>query len=581
ILWDKLYEIPSPGYTTTTDIYDAFSAGQQPRINHPEMAINRNTGSGYEFVGYRKNNGSPFELEMVKTDLVGNNYCTSSPLGFNLMTVTWYDQQNTNSITANPVQNLAGNVRNIINSVEAPCYVIQTECDVDPDIKAQISDCVVWFNPIQNGTTPDADLCYSWDFGDGSPIEFGGTVMHVYPMSGTYTACLTMWCCDDPSTAVTFCETITVDCPGDCELPEPGFTWECVNGGLQLTATNFGGPVDPSLYCWEWENGVQNDPNLFIILPDPCPDSWGHCISMWCCDDPSTVQTVCIDFLIDCCDHPCEPLTEEEIDFSWGATTHPSCTDGCAIGFNCPVVDPDKYCVLWDFGDGETFTDVNSCPIHCFQCSGVYDVCLTVYCCEDPSISTTVCHQVEVQCCNLPDVNDFYLGLNQEDCSVDVLIDIPVSDCPDDNICYYVDFGEGPLVHNTPAISYTYLTGGLKTVCLYIYCCGDPFYELEICKDIEVECDPCVLPSSMWFDYTTDEDCKTVFTPVVTSDYEGDLCSEWEINGVIYPQPNFLLDYCHQFTEDGVYTVCYRVYCCEDPTVYLEHCETIEINCCT
>ena len=582
IVWDQFYHFPSPNYFVGSDIYDAFIAGQQPRINHPEMAINRaGTNGGYDLVGYRQDAGGPYELEMMASDAIGKNICGSDPLGFSLTQVQWNDQQNADPSLSNSSFQTAQNSRITVGSVIDQCSTVTNPpCDIIPDFTFDPAECTVHFTAINNGTTPLSDLCYSWDFGDGSPISNAVNPVHVYSGTGVYTVCLEIWCCNDPSSKITICHEVTVDCPSDCEPPVPGFDIFCEDGILTLTATNNGNPVDDSLYCWEWEDGTANTEQIVIQLPNPCPTSWGHCITMWCCDDPDNAQTVCIDFLLDCCPNECEPLSQSDIDFTYGPSNSGICPDGCSIGFNCPVLDPDKYCVLWEFGDGTIFTNVNSCPIHCFPCSGVYDVCLTVYCCEDPSISTQVCKAVEVNCCTLPTDIDLQVSLNaQEECKVDVAVELPADVCPE-NYCYEVDMGDGTIVSNNLNFTHDYSASGDYTVCLNVYCCDDPSQVLTVCREINVQCEPCVLPSSIGFTYQINDNCEACFIPFVTDDYEGIMCSQWWINGAYAGGTDFLLDYCHQFDQSGTYEVCYRVCCCEDESMYIEYCETIEINCC-
>ena len=70
INWQNIYPVPSSGYSSSSDIFDSFSAGQQPRILYPEMAHPKNSGDGYVMNGYRFDILSdPHDLESIETDI--------------------------------------------------------------------------------------------------------------------------------------------------------------------------------------------------------------------------------------------------------------------------------------------------------------------------------------------------------------------------------------------------------------------------------------------------------------------------------------------------------------------------------
>ncbi|MCH2200048.1 MAG: PKD domain-containing protein, partial [Flavobacteriales bacterium] len=382
IVWDQMYLVPSPGFNIANDIYDSFSAFQQPSIYHPEMDMPSVFGNGYQLTAYRGLAvGGPYELEFIETDLNGVNPCSSAPLGFVTASVQWFD----NPVIETEPLSIQGFPISISeqpgNHQFGPCPDnFGNPCTLDPVIDAAQEDCDTFhFFGVNNGVALSADVCFEWNFGDGN-VSNAINPTHTYAADGVYTVCLKVWCCDDPSTAVDVCQNVIVDC---CDDPVPGISWGCDGDQLIITATHNGVPASPNEYCWVWEDGTAG--GTYTIPLTDCDGSYGVCIQMFCCDeDPANAATVCFDFLADCC--TCEPLSASDIDFSWGPTgIDPFCPDGCSIGFNCPIIDPDIYCVEWDFGDGTTFTNPNQCPIHCFDCSGVYEVCLTVYCCEDPS----------------------------------------------------------------------------------------------------------------------------------------------------------------------------------------------------
>ena len=132
-----------------------------------------------------------------------------------------------------------------------------------------------------------------------------------------------------------------------------------------------------------------------------------------CCDDES-VEYIFTEF-IECmgtCEIP-------DIDFSWlTAMANINCPDGCALIFD-PSPMPQGICLTWDFGDGTQYTGYgNDSPYHCYSESGLYPVCVTATCCDDPSYEVTICHGVNVSCnqsvsfCAGDFDNDGFVGVN-------------------------------------------------------------------------------------------------------------------------------------------------------------------------
>jgi hypothetical protein len=81
-----------------------------------------------------------------------------------------------------------------------------------------------------------------------------------------------------------------------------------------------------------------------------------------------------------------------------------SCEEGCEWHFclgggGVDFQFDDSHCFEWDFDDGTSYSsNTLECAIHCFNQSGTYNVCLTVYCCDDTSQSVQYCETIEVNC---------------------------------------------------------------------------------------------------------------------------------------------------------------------------------------
>jgi PKD repeat protein len=581
VIWDQLYEVPTTNLTLTSEIYDLFSAAQQPRIYHPEMAFRQADGSGYALNAYRSLPGSPVnELELIETSASGQNNCTSDELGFLDTPRAWFDYPvGSQSIS----QSSSGYnfIQSTIGSQPMPCNAVVNEpCELQLSIEVQQVSCDLFHLEAQNFGAPiGADICLEWGFGDGT-TSTNSMETHTFPGNGTHVICLTMWCCDDPNNTVTQCVDLVIDC---CEAPVPDVQWSCENGQIVVAATNNGAPADPDLYCWIWEDGTTGGDYTMAI--GDCDGLYGVCLEMYCCNDSNSAIGVCVDFTIDCCG-PCEPLTPSEIDFTWGTAFSPNCPQGCSIGFGCPTLDPDKYCVLWEFGDGTTYDIANSCPIHCYTCSGVYDVCLTVFCCEDPTQSTTVCHEVDVDCCTLPAESDVDFVLNSIDgCTVSVDLILPDITCSND-LCWSWNMGDGTLITGTSGFTHTYAGSGIYTICLDVHCCNNLLVGYTICQDVQIDCptdcEP-LTPNDIawdWIPTTLDicpDACEIGFNcPILDPDK---YCVLWEFgDGETYTDVNLCPIHC--YTCSGIYDVCLTVYCCDDPTISTTLCQEVVVECC-
>lgn len=97
---------------------------------------------------------------------------------------------------------------------------------------------------------------------------------------------------------------------------------------------------------------------------------------------------------------PCEMPAQNDITFTtYDASIDVLCFIGCATGFIAPSLDPSLFCGSWDFGD-ESSTEAGAVldQIHCYNTPGVYQACLTISCCADPSISIESCLVVVITC---------------------------------------------------------------------------------------------------------------------------------------------------------------------------------------
>ena len=421
------------------------------------------------------------------------------------------------------------------------------------------------------------EFCVTWDFGDGTVTSgLANCPIHCYQGCGTYTVCLTVYCCNDPSQSLTICHEVTPDC---CTLP---FDWfETVVDCEACFSPIFEGPCPTDCLFWDFGDGT-----LGTGL-NPCHDygqsgTYTVCLTACCCDnidaagnviDPSLCTTICKDITVNCCTVP-------DFDFSWGYSTNPLCPDGCSIGFNCPVLGPD-LCVHWDFGDGTTYDTPNACPIHCYELCGVYEVCLTVYCCNDPSQAITVCHQVVADCCC--DVDPEFTVTPLGDCCFEFNDPTPSLNSPQLNNCGVFEIFDltGNLIASGLGDSwiYCFTTSGSYIVC-HTDCCINPDGTLTqetFCIDLLVDC-PCPQPTDLEITAVSGDNCEWGFCVLGGFDISKH-CATWDFgDGTVQ---NFPLDICpiHQYLCDGIYDVCVTVYCCDDPSISTTVCTTILVDC--
>jgi hypothetical protein len=283
----------------------------------------------------------------------------------------------------------------------------------------------------------------------------------------------------------------------------------------------------------------------------------------------------------------------------------------------CLVDYPDypNLCLSWDFGDGNIYNpSLPDCPIHCYNSAGVYSVCLTVYCCDegpDGSSAYTVCHDVVVSCGCAADCPDFNAGLGlislgtgtdasgASCCEYGLLPTLLTDSCEIDlfDLCINVDWGDGspPLQNASFPNGYTHCfpSGGTYTVTMDVYCCADGAESQTWTFTDTVNCtgSGCELPADLVFypsgsnqsggAFCPDGECEWNFCLGIDFDFSSlndSHCFTWDYGDGTIQTSNTPECGVHCYPS-GTYNVCFKVYCCDDPTQYVEYCETIVVNC--
>lgn len=462
--------------------------------------------------------------------------------------------------------------------------VVQTsaQCDpsdIQPAIGYNVIDCQVQFGAVNAGDVALDELCYYWDFGDGTGSQEQSPTKN-YTETDTYNVTLTVFCCDSPpgTGEVTVGVEVDVVC-SECELPDDlaliqEDTWPCIyefNPSIAL---------DNPLWCWEWtsSDGQTSENTGNFIVQYNCSGTYDVCLTIWCCDNPLDFVQECVTIDADC---PCV-FGPDDADFI--VTVDEA---NCAVTVNLvepSIWCPDQYCWHWDFGDGASSANNVNSASHTYSGSGTYTITLDITCCDNPLMGYWVDKVIDIDC---------------GDCEVDPLFSIAeTSGCcylfqdvtpnPATEFCsswQVLDFMGIPIASG---IGQTFMicastlgiTSGTVTICYTDCCVADDgtITQVTFCQELEIDC-ACIVPSGIAFTSSTNDDCE--LTLQVTGPFDPDLhCVEWTIDGETFTAGS-QASYTHQLPPctNDVIDVCMRVYCCDSPEIYTDYCAIIFIDC--
>lgn len=281
----------------------------------------------------------------------------------------------------------------------------------------------------------NAPVTWAWDFGDGD-TDNTQSPMHSYAASGTYNACLiaTNAC----GLADTMCQTVTVCIP------------TMANFQLDSTSFNVIQLTDLSVLAtsWAWDFGDGNtDTTANPTHTYAASGTYNVClISTGVCAADTMCTTVTV----------CYPAT---------AGFFSTISGGDVVFTNTSV---DATSASWDFGDGNTSTDLN--PAHAYTANGLYLVCLTA---SSACATDEICYMITV--CPETLVSDFTFT------GTDLNYTFPNTSTGAIETSW--DFGDGT-TSTDESPSHTFPTSGNYTVCLKAWNeCGDT---TETCQIITV-----------------------------------------------------------------------------------------------
>jgi len=274
---------------------------------------------------------------------------------------------------------------------------------------------------------------YTWDFGDGSPLDVSNnpTPSHVYPLSGTYNVILTA----GYGTGCTHSTTIAVQA-NPRTVPSFASNVPCL--GLP---TNFTDATTNTPTQWQWDfgdgsplNATQN-PSHTYAAPGSYPVTLVTQNGFGCIDSITTTVTV-------------YPLPVADF-------TADTVCEGYASSFT--DISTSAVAWTWDFGDASPL-NLAANPNHVYIAQGTYTVTLIVN--NVPGCADTIQHTIVVN--PLPvaayasTTACFTYPTNFTDNSVSA-------------IGWEWNFGDGSPLVNTQSPSYTYLAAGTYTATLVAF----------------------------------------------------------------------------------------------------------------
>ena len=254
--------------------------------------------------------------------------------------------------------------------VDCPCNLPEFG-----DLVIGVDECNIDAGVILATTECPEDYCYTWDLGDGTVIVGGpGAIAHTYAASGTYTVCVSIYCCDEPNgPQLVICDEVTVDC--GCKLPSSAdISYDIVDCDIYVGAVYTDDYEGNLCFMWDFGDGSAPVPGETAMHSYAASGTYVVCLTIFCCDNPNETMAVCIEVTVNCCPQECQVFPR----FTWDRAPLGNGDGCCANFYDISAVGSSTTITsyFWDFGDGNTSSLAN--PSHCFSDSGAHYVCLTI-----------------------------------------------------------------------------------------------------------------------------------------------------------------------------------------------------------
>ncbi|MCB9232463.1 MAG: PKD domain-containing protein [Bacteroidia bacterium] len=256
------------------------------------------------------------------------------------------------------------------------CLISENGCGNDTSCQV-INICpapVAGFQPFQAGaliafgdTTQYNPTTWYWEFGDGD-TSYAQNPTHEYLFPGDYQVCLYVSnACGQDTT----CDTVHIT----CYPPIAKYGYNQLGQTLILYDQATG---QPTSYHWTFgDGGTSSVSNPFH--PYAVADTYHVCMEVY---NLCGADTTCKDIVVPCA----SPLAG----FVWSDSSN-------TVTFTDNSFNVNTY--SWDFGDG--FGSTQPSPVHTYQNSGSYTVCLTV---TNPCGNNIICKTVTAGCPQAPPI---------------------------------------------------------------------------------------------------------------------------------------------------------------------------------
>jgi PKD repeat protein len=310
-------------------------------------------GAGGTITDYSWNFGDGTTQDTGTTDTASHTYSAS---GEYTVTLTVTDNLGVTSTASHTV------------TIDQPIPTFTTS----PSVPAPNQS--VSFN-ASGSTDPESTITdYSWNFGDGSPVDDAGsspTTSHTYTSRGTYNVTLTVT--DNLGLTNTISRSVTVDNPPTAAFaatPSPSTANSSVSFDGSASTPGAGGTIED--YSWNFGDGTQNNPDTEDTGTTPAATHTYttpgvYTLTLTVTDDLGVTNSISHQLTVD------SPPSA-----SFTATPNPV-APGSGITFNASG-SSDSFGTItgysWTFGDGGTSTSED--PTHTYATRGTYDVTLTV-----------------------------------------------------------------------------------------------------------------------------------------------------------------------------------------------------------
>lgn len=332
-------------------------------------------------------------------------------------------------------------------------------------------------------TSKGEDLIYTWDLGDGV-ITSEKNPLHTYSLPGVYNVSLLIqskaFSCYD-SIAMQVYVGSGSDCYADFYYYKIDSSDSISNSDSILSMANTyqfihtSDGIDLS-YNWYFDDGITsteanpvhtfNHPGVYNVI------LFVESSTTNCSD--SIIKQVVVDSVLNCNAYFEYCIYNEITKDSNYIDSSMSAQEKMIVGFK-NLSTPDNYISYWNFGDGTYSQEKN--PVHRYQKSGVYEVCLKIY--NSYGCSAIYCESIKV-------------GIL--DCEVDFTYDIIVPSCEGFNVAY--DFKP---ITSGQAVSYLWSFGDGETSFV-----DDPIHMYEHYGSYEI----CV--QAYFYDGCTANKCKSI-----------------------------------------------------------------------